>query len=222
MLAQMEVFGPGGVQPNTEVFAVMEKQLAELRAKQHAAKTVTYDKKRHREVAKAIEYHRVWIAKQLVAEETAILEAEAAIATRRAAYSKLQVDMDAWVLQAEAAVTAAAVLIDPMPMPTTAMESAPPTEQTAETAPHVAHEMGRSLENSRAERAARLAAHQAAVGRPLTLEEVFHFTENACSHATVTALSTVQLTAAAPLMTAVPADDMETNDTTMTTMPANF
>ena len=214
LMAQMDLFGPEGAQPNAEVHALMAKQLEAMRAKHKAAKSALYDKKAHREVAKLVEAHRVWLVEQLEKEEMAILEAEAALARRREAYSRLKLEMDTWIQQAETAVTAAARLIDPQPMEEAATATIPAAVGTT----HVAHEMGRNLEASRAERAARLAAHQAATGRPLSMEEIFAFTENACSLATVSALSTVQLTATAPITTAVPPDDFGDD----TTMPANF
>ena len=56
----------------------------------------------------------------------------------------------------------------------------------------------------------------------MSVDEIFAFTDNCCMADTVANLGAVNLTAMTPIMTAVPADDIETNDTTMTTMPANF
>ena len=200
--AQVELFATNGAQPNAEVHAVLVKQLAAARDRARTAKETTYTLQMHLTARKAINGHKEWLLKQLAAEENAILEAEAALAVRKEKLGVLQADMAEWISKAEDAMTKASVLLEPPVEAATAATVLPATTEPV----HVAHEMGRALESSRAERASKLALHQSTMGRPLTMEEIFDYTENLATMHTVTALASVNLTVTPPTATAVPQD----------------
>jgi len=200
--AQVELFAANGAQPNAEVHAVLAKQLAAAHEQAKTAKATTYTLKMHLTARRAIEGHKEWLLKQLGLEESAILEAEAALAIRKEKLGILQAEMTDWISKAEDAIAKAGAIIDP-PVETA---TAAPVISSATEPVHVAHEMGRALESSRAERASKLALHQSTMGRPLTMEEIFDYTENLATMHTVTALASVNLTVTAPTATAVPQD----------------
>ena len=201
--AQVELFATNGAQPNAEVHAVLVKQLAAAHEHTKTAKDTTYTLQMHLTARKAINGHKEWLLKQLALEENAILEAEAALAIRKEKLGVLHADMSDWICKAEDAMAKASAILDPPVEAATAATVLPSTTEPV----HVAHEMGRALQLSRAERAAKLALHQTTMGRQLTMQEIFDYTENLAAMHTVTALASVNLTVTAPSATAVPEEE---------------
>ena len=189
---QLDLYAPEGTMPNPEVHAIFLKQLTMAQEENKVSKTVVYSKKIHHDAASAIEGHKKWLLETLVKEEIALEEAEAALAIRKVKLLQMQSDMQEWIAKAEDAILKAGAILNA------------PAVATAPV--HVAQEMGQKLETSKAERAAKLAAHQVEVGRALTMHEIFEYTEKLCKIQTVSALASVSLTVAPPAATAMPID----------------